>query len=197
MREVIGRYVKEFLKNREQILKGNVPTPPVRIGISFICGRSGRWVAVAGKVREQLKDRNPIDLLKEEKLKSFLDKVYKRHDTRVYKDAGEKILNFLSALRNLDSELKKLSKNKRLKVFENKLEEILKTKAKIGRKGRDNILRDYGFFNHVPIDVHEKRFLLRTGIFHKYASKEAADPTSYNDLADALKSFCKAELEEV
>jgi hypothetical protein len=64
----------------------------------------------------------------------------------------------------------------------------------MGRKGCDNILRDCGFLNHVPIDVHEKRFLLRTGIFHMYSSPNDSDPEDYDDLATTMRRFCENEL---
>lgn len=97
----------------------------------------------------------------------------------------------------MDMKLKRWLKSERLKRFEQEMERILKTKARIGRKGRDVILRDCGFLNHVPIDIHERRFLLRTGIFHKYASLTESDPTDYDDLAKAMRLFCKEELKGI
>lgn len=197
VRDVINRDFNDFLKNKERVKEGKVPMQPVRMGISFICSRSGRWAYLDTKVREQLKERNPMDLLRDDELESFLDDVYARCDTRVYKDAKKKISQFLGAVKNLNDKLKRLPENERLKIFEEEFEKILKTKANIGRKGCDNILRDCGFFDHIPVDIHERRFLLRTGIFHKYASPKASDPTDYDDLAKAMVSFCKEELKEV
>jgi len=56
-------------------------------------------------------------------------------------------------------------------------------------KGADNFLRDYGYFDRVPIDIHEKRFILRTGIFN-YCSSMDSDPLEPKDLQEALVVFC-------
>ena len=73
----------------------------------------------------------------------------------------------------------------------------MEEKAKIGRKGRENIIRDCGYMKRIPIDIHEQRFLVRTGIFHKYSSLKRADHTDYDHLAEALRCFCKEELKEI
>jgi len=52
-------------------MQGKVPAGPVGLAISFICSRSGRWAALDNKAREQLKGRNPMDLLKRENLTRF------------------------------------------------------------------------------------------------------------------------------
>jgi len=196
VRGLINSYAREFSENKKSIIEGKVPAWPVRLAISFICSRSGRWAALGIKAREQLEGRNLMDLLKERELNSFLDNVYTRHG-RAYKESKEKISQFLTALEGLNNELKGWPKNERVKRFEQKIEKILETQAHIGRKGRDNILRDCGFLNYIPIDVHEQRFLLRTGIFHKYASLTESDPTDYDHLANAMSRFSKNELNEL
>lgn len=193
VRDLINSYAKEFSENKKSIIQGKVPAWPVRLAISFICSRSGRWAALDTKAREQLEGRNLMDLLKERELNSFLDNVYTWHG-RAYKESKEKISQFLTALEGLNNELKGWPKNERIKRFEQEIEKILETQAHIGRKGRDNILRDCGFLYRIPIDVHEQRFLLRTGIFHKYASLTESDPTDYDHLAKAMSLFCKEEL---
>jgi hypothetical protein len=62
----------------------------------------------------------------------------------------------------------------------------------LGDKGIDNLLRDCGFFDRVPIDIHEQRFLTRTGIFVSYS--ERGDPLSKTDYHEALTRFCREEL---
>ena len=47
-----------------------------------------------------------MNLLKERELNSFLDGVYARHDSKVYKDTEKKISQFLKSLEGLNSELK-------------------------------------------------------------------------------------------
>jgi len=62
-----------------------------------------------------------------------------------------------------------------------------------GPKCIDNYLRDMGYFDRIPIDVHERRFLIRTGIFH-CCSKASSDPQDYYALHEALSSFCQQHL---
>jgi hypothetical protein len=197
IRDRINWYAKEFLKNKKSIIEGKVPTAPVRLAISHVCSRSGRWASVATKVDKLLDKRNPIDLLKKTERKTFLEKVYMQSDSKAYKDSNAKISQFLTALEGLNNNLGQCPKSERWERFEKEFENILETKANIGRKGRDNILRDCGFFNRIPIDVHEQRFLIRTGIFHKYASLNDADPTDYAHLANAMSRFSKNKLSEL
>lgn len=42
----------------------------------------------------------------------------------------------------------------------------------LGPKGRDIYLRDMGYLDRVPIDTHEMRFILRTGIYHLCSQRE-------------------------
>lgn len=63
----------------------------------------------------------------------------------------------------------------------------------LGPKGRDLFLRDMGYFDRVPIDIHEIRFILRTGIYH-CCSKDFFDPLEKEDLQVALVNFCKENL---
>jgi hypothetical protein len=61
-----------------------------------------------------------------------------------------------------------------------------------GEKGIDILLRDCGYLDRVPIDIHEQRFLVRTGIFERYS--ERGDPLRKADFHYALTAFCKSEL---
>ncbi|MCW3990932.1 MAG: hypothetical protein NWE88_12760 [Candidatus Bathyarchaeota archaeon] len=58
------------------------------------------------------------------------------------------------------------------------------------QKGADNFLRDFGYFDRIPIDIHEKRFILRTGIFH-FCSSRDSDPLANKDFQNALVLFCR------
>ena len=64
----------------------------------------------------------------------------------------------------------------------------------LGDKGRDNYLRDFGYFDRAPLDRHEWRFIVRTGIFHHHARREESDPQDRNHLQSALVNFCNNEL---
>jgi len=58
------------------------------------------------------------------------------------------------------------------------------------------MLRDLSYFDRVPIDRHERRFLLRTGIALLYTSGEK-DPLDYDFYSEALSRYCKQELRGV
>lgn len=65
----------------------------------------------------------------------------------------------------------------------------------LGDKGRDNYLRDFGYFDRAPLDRHEWRFIVRTGIFHCYAKRDESDPQDRDHLQAALVNFCNKQLE--
>jgi len=73
------------------------------------------------------------------------------------------------------------------------LNESLDTSV-LGPKGRDNFLRDFGWWGRVPMDRHEMRFIIRSGIFHEYGSRDGYDPLEKEDLQKALARFCGEEL---
>ena len=61
-------------------------------------------------------------------------------------------------------------------------------------KGADHYLRAVGYWDIIPIDIHEKRFLLRTGIYHAFSGNERQDPLQDRSLQDALNRFCSRYL---
>ena len=63
----------------------------------------------------------------------------------------------------------------------------------IGLKGACDIVRTLGYFDVAPIDVHEKRFLLRTGIVCRYGPV-SFDPKDRMSYLEALRNFCREEL---
>lgn len=64
----------------------------------------------------------------------------------------------------------------------------------LGEKGRDNYLRDFGYWDRIPMDRHEMRFIIRTGIYHTCSVKDKNDPLEKGSLHDALTRFCSAYL---
>lgn len=63
----------------------------------------------------------------------------------------------------------------------------------LGLKGRDIYLRDMGYLDRVPMDIHEMRFIIRTGIYH-LCSRNLFDPLKKEDLQSAMINFCKEYL---
>lgn len=64
----------------------------------------------------------------------------------------------------------------------------------LGEKGRDNYLRDFGYWDRIPIDIHEMRFILRSGIYHSCSVNEKSDPLEKSHFQDILTRFCKKYL---
>jgi len=61
----------------------------------------------------------------------------------------------------------------------------------LGNKGADVYLRNFGKWDRIPIDIHEKRFLLRSGIYHAFSISGNQDPLQDRCLQDALSEFCR------
>jgi len=59
-----------------------------------------------------------------------------------------------------------------------------------GKKGLNDFLRYMGYWDRVPIDKHEMRFIIRTGIYLAYP-KEEFDLLNRDHLGEALKTFAK------
>lgn len=90
-----------------------------------------------------------------------------------------------------------LQTHKTLKEFTETLYQQAKANKKnevLGEKGRDNYLRDFGYWDRIPIDRHEMRFILRTGIHHLFSVSGKSDPLEKGSLHDALSGFCFVEL---
>ncbi len=66
----------------------------------------------------------------------------------------------------------------------------------LGRKSVELILRDMGYFDRIPVDIHERRFTLRTGIALIYgpSNKDPIQPEFYSE---ALKRYCKENLRDI
>ncbi|MFX0136517.1 MAG: hypothetical protein ACFFDN_22950 [Candidatus Hodarchaeota archaeon] len=104
---------------------------------------------------------------------------------------------FIKQLEGYNS-LKEWSDERHYYTIIGKEDPYIKELKGVGMKGRDNMLRDLGYFDRAPIDRHEVRFLVRTGIFHKYAPKNA-DITGtvvewYEGIHNTLSEFARQEL---
>jgi len=88
--------------------------------------------------------------------------------------------------------IEQLSTHSTLKQFTNNLYDLAKQgKTEVlGEKGRDNYLRDFGYWDRIPMDRHEMRFIIRSGIYHACSTKDKSDHLEKSDLHAALTSFC-------
>ncbi len=104
--------------------------------------------------------------------------------------AKEELINFVGDRRkkNID----KLLTYSTIKQFTDGLYNLAKQgKTEVlGEKGRDNYLRDFGYWDRIPVDRHEIRFIIRSGIYHACSSIDKSDCLEKSDLHDALNRFC-------
>jgi len=93
--------------------------------------------------------------------------------------------------------IEQLLKYSTLKQFTDELYNLAKQgKTEVlGEKGRDNYLRDFGYWDRIPMDRHEMRFIIRSGIYHVCSSIDKSDSLEKMDLHDALNRFCGKYLE--
>jgi len=116
------------------------------------------------------------------------------------KQAKTELINLVKRLAPLRirnraiSRLEELLRYPSLKQFTEELYRLAtqgKTRV-LGEKGRDNYLRDFGYWDRIPMDRHEMRFILRTGIYHACSvkAKNKNDPLRKASLHDALTRFC-------
>jgi hypothetical protein len=79
-----------------------------------------------------------------------------------------------------------------IKEFKNNLYQMsLKWKTEVlGHKGRDNFLRDYGEWDRIPIDRHQIRFIIRSGIYHVFGHEKISDPSDNKDLHNIMSAYC-------
>lgn len=66
-----------------------------------------------------------------------------------------------------------------------------------GNKSWNIFLRDAYDFKYIPIDMHERRFQIRTGIFHFYLGKNVHNPDIEEHYEFALKSFSEDFLSDI
>ena len=131
----------------------------------------------------------------DEKMNTFINKVGTNFRTQ---RGRRELFNLISVLappriRNrVRNMLEELLEYPSIRRFTEELYQLAmegKTKV-LGEKGRDNYLRDFGYWDRVPIDRHEMRFIVRTGIYHACSLKTRSDPLQKASLHDALTRFC-------
>ncbi len=189
----VETWTKEFQENKNAILRGEIPEGPVRLSISHLYTKSGRLASLVKKIRPALGAFNYPELLDWRQIKPLIYGIFQKHGAG-YEAWEKNAALFFQLVHDLKPRLRQVPEQQRLEFFKTELDTIL-DEAKMGLKGRNNVLRDCGYFDKIPIDVHEKRLLLRTGIFHQYADPEASDPLVEENLIMAMEKFCAAELE--
>ena len=204
IKEIVERDIKWALENKRKLREEKYPKEPLTTALEIIITRSYWRTWPWNRIKEKLKEKDFIVngevLVGYEDLDTVLkivNEIYRKTGKRFWKETYNSLANFKSALEKAKS-LRKWIKELYKLVNEEagwKSHEYFKGIKGLGFKGVNLLLRDMGFFDMVPIDIHERRFLLRTGIALCYGSP-SGDPASLEYYIEALRSFCKECLED-
>jgi len=185
-RKQIEKDVKNFLKNRKALDKDTDSIFAIRKLGELIASRNYYRRKYAELFNEEFKKIEHLnsDFFRTTKGKQMLIDIIRKVSFQK-KSAENKIRVLLEELK--EKSLKDWTKNLHTLSQNGKGNEIL------GPKGRDIYLRDMGYLDRVPMDIHEMRFIIRTGIYH-LCSKDMFDPLEKDDLQNAIVNFCKEYL---
>lgn len=140
---------------------------------------------------------NSWRLKKPAKFDSKWDSFINKHGTNfTTPKAKEELIELVGNRR--EKNIEQLLQYPTLQQFTDKLYNLAKQgKTEVlGEKGRDNYLRDFGYWDRIPMDRHEMRFIIRNGIYHVCSRKDKSDHLEKNDLHDALTRFCTMYLRD-
>lgn len=172
----------------EELRKQSYPASVLAEILDLMISQSYYLGGRLGKFKQKLKlegvDRSQLapDVLKTPRWRTLLaDSKTRRNDMTRKVDLFLLQLGTHSLLEWLDE------RHKRREEKDPALKEI-----GFGEKGIDILLRDCGYLDRAPIDIHEQRFLIRTGLFHRYSKR--CDPLTKSDYHIALSTFCRHEL---
>lgn len=193
--EIVTRDTNTLLKNRRALKRESYPEEALTAIAKIIVTRSyyrpiyWKKLELETATYQMLKDGS-LETLVESKLN----------------DGGFKntILGSLQALNEQLEEnntLKEWADERNEHAINGKRDPYLTKLKGVGHKGRDNMLRDLGYFKRTPIDRHEVRFMVRVGIFHRYAPRNAditmSTEKGYQGIHDALSNFAREELKGI
>lgn len=161
----------------------------------------GRSADVTDKIMEEIEEEKSFKDGKIEWLpKYFLDE--EAEGTKILRQGPKKLIS-----NKKKEKIIEISKQLRFQPITDWIVDLhnrrRRGKTCMGPKSDDDFLKGHGFFDRVPIDVHSKRFLFRTGILHYYSKKEQHNPSKffstnyykqYEVFQDALVSFCRDSL---
>lgn len=194
IKEHVKRDVKAFQNNKKELESRNYSPKLMNLIAELIITRSYWRTWPLDVLKNQGVDLDNAEL---DQVIYAVESLYKV--TR--KSFWKATLNSLNALAEIRGEYASLKEwvyeiyDAVKKANYRKLRKCLKDKGirGLGPKGVNLLLRDLGFFDIVPIDIHERRFLMRTGIALYYGSP-SGDPASHEFYANALVNFCNKEL---
>ena len=195
-RRTIRDHVREDLRkceNRKALLERHEhPSEVLRLVVDLIVSRSYWRESRISKLHDRL-EREGLRQLTVDSLRSQeFRKILREFDKNKKLQLVNHVENLLSQLDG--HSMKTWLEQRHAKRLNSEQDPCLKAIG-FGPKGIDNLLRDCGFYDRAPIDIHEQRFLVRTGVFQRYSAY--GDPTSKSDLHTALSNFCHVELTEL
>jgi len=206
--EPVERDTRKFLGNREALVREAFPSRPLTSIVAIIVTRSWwrrwPWDRLTEALRERgyrrWEDGGPLIGIEDLAfVRETLQHLYSSSGKSIWREAAES-LEFLEA---------KLRETGSLRAWSLKVYRAVKGKEGrwkkhpyvegikgLGFKGVHNLLRDLGYFDMAPIDIHERRFLLRTGVALRYGPPNR-DPLDLRFYLEALRRFCREELRGV
>lgn len=170
--------LRSFYNNKEELQRNPDSLNALRMIIELI--KTNGW---------RLKKPKDFD----GKMDSFIERYGANFRT---KRAKEELIKLVGNRRR--KSIQQLLKYSTIKQFTENLYSLAKQGKTVvlGEKGRDNYLRDYGYWDRIPIDRHEMRFIIRSGIYHACSTKTKSDHLEKKDLQDALTRFCSLFLKD-
>ena len=202
-RDTVEEIVKEKNKCREKIENNNLSEEDYKKLLERIVRQILNMGTSATAVETQIsKFKEEIGNWNIENILNNIDKLKIREKKN--KEKLEKILKYIRD-NSIRDWIIKLHNNK----LHNKDNNTIPT---MGLKSDDDFLKELGFYEHVPIDRHIKRFLFRTGIIHWYFKEKSEKGEdiltlfnnfnysyrdSYRLFQKIMKTFCKEFCDDI
>lgn len=190
--EIVAGETNTYLKNREALKRESYPEEALTVIVKMVVSRSYYRPVFWEKLELQ---KVTHQMLEDGTLEKLV--LLKQNDGVLRKT----ILGSLQALKGQLKEYNSIEEwaNERNKYATNGEKDPHLSKLKgVGYKGRDNLLRDLGYFNRAPIDRHEIRFMVRVGLLHRYAPRNVditmTTEKGYQGIHETLSNFAREEL---
>ena len=211
VRVLVEDDLEYFLENREALKREKFPEGPLSDIVEIIITRSYWSKRPLETIIDRLREKDYPKLRDDELIVGYGDldliievagELSSEADNDFWRSFWEGRRNSLRAFKNA------ISKAGSLKKWVDEIYECVRSRGSwksheyfegikgIGSKGINLLLRDMGYFDRVPIDIHERRFLLRTGIA-LYYGPSSRDPASSEFYSEALTRFCEENLKSV
>ena len=186
IREAVRRDLRKAISRRKDLEEHKYPPGVLRLILDLVVSRSyfleSRVQKLGDKLKQELGDESglTVDFLTTSKCEALLREF----------GVEDKVKKLAKQL--VSTSLRQWLQNRHVKRTQKDNKDVLLKELSLGDKGIDELLRDCGYFDRVPIDIHEQRFQVRTGIFQQYSP--SCDPLDKREYHEALVHFCRNEL---